>query len=263
VHFTGDEPASLIARKLLRVNLSDLAAMGAKPWGYFMALMLPAAVNEAWLKDFAAGLRTDQKAYDITLMGGDTTHTKGPLSLSVTALGLVPLGKALTRSGASVNDAIYVSGTLGDAALGLNAGGGFLLQRYRLPQPRLTLGQRLKGIANACMDISDGLVQDLGHLCAASGVGAEINWPDVPLSRPARAALKSLPKPHEIVLAGGDDYELLFTVPPKAEQKLRAAAKAARTSVTRIGRVVRGAEVRVVDAEKKAITLARKGYRHF
>jgi thiamine-monophosphate kinase len=271
VHFIGDEPAGLIARKLLRVNLSDLAAMGAKPWGYFLALMLPASVGPAWLGDFAAGLGRDQKEFVIALMGGDTTCTKGPLSLSVTALGLVPSGKALRRSGAKKGDGIYVSGTIGDAALGLQVASfklqaetcNFFLQRYRLPQPRLKLGQRLRGIASACMDISDGLAQDLEHICTASGVGAEIDWPAVPLSSQARAALESIGNPYEIVLAGGDDYELLFTVPPGAERKLQAVAKSSEVPLTCIGRVVSGSGVRVLDAAQKEIMLARKGYRHF
>src|SRR5262249_43212450 len=152
------EPPGLIVRKLLRVNLSDLAAMGADPWGYFLALMLPASAGDTWLAGVAAGLKEDQKRYGITLMGGDTTRARGPLALSVTALGIVPRGKALLRSGARVGDAVYVSGTIGDAALGLEiargklpgvseSAGSFLLDRYRLPQPRLALGSALRGIA--------------------------------------------------------------------------------------------------------------------
>jgi len=264
VHFIGDEPPELIARKLLAVNLSDLAAMGAKPWGYFLALMLPSSSDEKWLAGVAAGLKAAQSDYDISLMGGDTTCTRGPLALSVTALGLVPKGGALLRRGATAGDGIYVSGTLGDAALGLAIAQGklpsndFLLSRYRLPQPRVALGKALRGIASACMDISDGLMQDLGHLCAASGVGAEVRYADIPLSD-AGSKLAT----HESVLAGGDDYELLFTVPAPREARLVAAVKNAGTPVARIGTIREGAAVQAFDAQGREIILARKGYSHF
>ncbi len=271
VHFIGDEPASLIARKLLRVNLSDLAAMGARPWGYFLALMLPKSAGKAWLAGFAEGLQQDQAEYGITLMGGDTTRTKGTLSLSLTALGLVPSGKALKRGGAKPGDGIYVSGTIADAALGLEVARGkgqadtrnFLLRRYRLPEPRLALGQALRGVATACMDVSDGLVQDLGHICKASHVGAEIYWEDVPLSDAARTVLGKMKTPHDIILAGGDDYELLFTAPLFLGKKLNAIAKTTGTPVTLIGRVTKASEVKVLDAVKNEIVLKRSGWRHF
>jgi len=229
-----------------------------------MALLLPAATDDAWLAGFAGGLKKAQADYGITLLGGDTTRTNGPLSLSVTALGLVPQGTALLRSGAKAGDVIYVSGTLGDAALGLQVAQGklpvndFLLGRYRSPQPRVALGQALRGIGSACMDISDGLAQDLGHLCSASGVGAEIRYADIPLSDAARPLAG-----HETVLAGGDDYELLFTVPPPQENRLAAVSKDSGTRVTRIGRITKGPAVQVFDAQGKEIILARKGYRHF
>jgi thiamine-monophosphate kinase len=263
VHFTGDEAPGRIAQKLLRVNLSDLAAMGAKPYGYFLALMLPESADDAWLSSFAAGLKADQKRYGLTLLGGDTTRAKGPLALSLTALGLVPQGKALLRSGAKPGDAIYVSGTVGDGALGLKAKGGYLRARYELPEPRVKLGETLRGIASACIDISDGLVQDLGHICKASGVGAEIHFEQVPLSTPARKLLAKIQQRYETVLAGGDDYELLFTVPSKRERALLKAARAAGTPVTRIGRITKGNQVYVIDEQGKIITLSRLGYTHF
>ncbi len=192
VHFIGDEAPELIARKLLRVNLSDLAAMGATPLCYFLAGMLPKTTEAHWVKRFAEGLAEDQKQFRINIAGGDTISTHGALSLSVTALGTVPKGKALRRSGAKPGDIIYVSGTLGDSALGLSCHceqssacktqDPFLINRYLLPEPRIALGQKLIGIANACMDISDGLVQDLGHICKASGVGATIHRDKLPLS---------------------------------------------------------------------------------
>lgn len=253
VHFIGSEPASQIARKALRVNLSDCAAMGAKPFAYLMALMLPPNTQEEWLTSFALGLQIDQEHFGVSLLGGDTTRTKGELAISITMLGLVPHGKTLRRNGAKIGDDIYVSGTIGDAALGLhNQGDAFLLQRYQLPEPRIALGQKLQGIAHACMDISDGLVQDLGHICTASNVGAEIFWPHIPLSDAARACP---PKP-ETILAGGDDYELLFTAPANAPLS-------GVQGITRIGKVTEGNSVKVLDENGAEILLKRKGYKHF
>jgi thiamine-monophosphate kinase len=273
VHFIGNELPGLIARKALRVNLSDLAAMGATPYAYFLALMLPSSVDKAWLEAFAEGLGADQKTYGITLMGGDTTHAPNALSLSVTALGLVPATKALLRNGAKPGDDIYVSGTIGDAALGLKVAHGtlqvpatarnYLLERYQLPRPRTMVGIQLHDIATSCIDISDGLVQDLGHICNASKVAARIRFDTIPLSPSARSALVSLENPYEIVLTGGDDYELLFTAPPAASAKLAAVANKTDVPFTRIGRISEGTGVRVLSAEGKEIVLSREGYRHF
>lgn len=255
VHFIGTEPASQIARKALRVNLSDCAAMGAKPVSYLMALMLPPDTEVEWLESFVQGLKIDQEHFGVTLLGGDTTRTKGELAISITMLGLVPHGEALRRNGAKIGDDIYVSGTIGDSALGLkNQGDAFLLQRYQLPEPRIALGQKLQGIASSCMDISDGLAQDLGHICAASNVGAEIFWPQIPLSDAARACD---PNP-ETILAGGDDYELLFTAPASASAQLTALQ-----GITRIGRITEGNSVKILDENNAEITLKRTGYRHF
>lgn len=276
VHFTGGEKPSEIARKLLRVNLSDLAAMGAEPWRYFMALILPKSADEVWLSDFAKGLSEDQKTFGVVLAGGDTTRSNGLLGLSLTMLGLVPQGQALKRSGARAGDDIYVSGTLGDAALCLDtvlkksaaspvcgleeAMLDYLLQRYRLPEPRLALGQALRGLATASIDVSDGLVQDLEHICECSGVGAQINWPDLPKSD---AVLARGDEAFQAVTAGGDDYELLFTAPASAKEAIAQAAQASGTRVTRIGQVVAGKEAVVLDANAKPMMLSRKGYKHF
>jgi thiamine-monophosphate kinase len=265
VHFIGDEPADLIARKLLRVNLSDLAAMGATPYGYFLALILPASVDEAWLASFAAGLAMDQKTYGITLLGGDTTRGTSGLSLSLTALGYVNKGTALLRSGAKPGDGIYVSGTIGDAALGLQAArkkdGRYpqALGRYQLPEPRLALGRALAGIATSCIDVSDGLVQDLGHICETSQAGAELQAASLPLS----PKVKSAALPLESVLTGGDDYELLFTVPASMAANLDALARQTSTAITRIGEMMAGASVTVRDETGQVMTLATGGYRHF
>jgi thiamine-monophosphate kinase len=184
VHFFAADPPGQIAQKLLRVNLSDLAAMGAAPLGYLLALARPKEITDAWLAEFCAGLAADNAAFEVPLLGGDTVSTPGPLTLSLTAIGELPRGTALLRAGARAGDDVWVSGTLGDAALGLKVLQGalpaaeparaFLIERYRLPQPRLALGEALRGIASAAIDISDGLVADLGHILEVSGVGAEL-----------------------------------------------------------------------------------------
>ena len=225
VHFLADDPPGEIAQKLLRVNLSDLAAMGAAPVGYLLALARAKALTDDWLAEFCAGLAADQRTFGIGLLGGDTVSTPGPLTLSLTALGEVPKGQALRRRGARPGDDLWVSGALGDAALGLLVLQGkleppvaarhHLIERYRLPQPRLALGQALRGLAHAAIDISDGLLADLGHILETSGIGAEL-WADqLPLS----AAARELPGARDAALAGGDDYELLFTAPRAAARK--------------------------------------------
>ena len=264
VHFLPDDPPDLIGRKLLRTNLSDLAAMGAVPLGYLMTVSTPKATPETWFAGFAAGLASDQAEFGITLLGGDTTSTPGPISLSLTILGTVSPGCALRRNGAREGDGVWVTGTIGDGALGLLAAtgrladaSGFLAGRYRLPQPRL--GLALHGIARAAMDVSDGLVQDLGHICRASGVGAVIHAGDVPLSGAARMADRL-----DLCLTGGDDYELLMAVPPDREDALRDAARAAGVGVTRIGTFLAGdADVTVLDRDGVAMDFAVGGWSHF
>ena len=230
VHFLPDDPPGDVAKKLLRVNLSDLAAMGAAPLGYLLALIRPKATAEDWLADFCRGLAEDQARFGIGLLGGDTVSTPGPLALSLTALGHVPRGTALRRCGARPGDDVWVSGTLGDAALGLKVLQGELavadevraplVERYRLPQPRLALGEALRGLASAALDVSDGLLADLGHILETSKLGAEIRAAALPLSPAAR----TLPGAPDAALAGGDDYELLFTAAP--DQRARIAALA-------------------------------------
>ena len=263
VHFLPDDPADLVARKLLRVNLSDLAAMAAVPLGYLTTLSAPGTTTDAWFAGFAAGLSHDQDSFGITLLGGDTTSTPGPLSLSLTVLGHVAPGEALRRTGARPGDGVWVTGTVGDGALGLRAlrgeladPGGFLADRYRLPQPRL--GMSLSGVASAGMDVSDGLVQDLGHLCRAAGIGASIDAASVPLSRAARSAG---PEWLHTCLTGGDDYELLLAVPPGAEDALRQAVGA--VPVTRIGVFRKQPGVDVLGPDGGALSLPSGGWSHF
>jgi len=274
VHFLAADPPDLVARKLLRVNLSDLAAMGARPLGYLLTAAWPRGTGEAWIASFAQGLAADQASFGLSLLGGDTVATPGPLTLSLTALGEVPAGRCLRRSGARPGDDVYVSGTLGDGALGLGvlqgtrpglgaADAAFLADRYRLPQPRLDLGWRLLGHATAAMDVSDGLLGDLDHIAEASGVRIEIEAAALPLSAAARAALAADAAAFDPVLGGGDDYELVFLAPPGAAAAVAQAAAAANVPVARIGRAVAGTGVAALDAEGRALTPGRAGFRHF
>ncbi|MBW8268527.1 thiamine-phosphate kinase [Caldovatus aquaticus] len=272
VHFLPADPPETVGRKLLRVNLSDLAAMGAEPLGYLMTTSLPRGVADSWIAGFVAGLAEDQRIFGLSLLGGDTTATPGPACLSLTILGTVPPGAALRRAGARPGDAVWVSGTLGDGALGLRVlrgelpgdAAGHLARRYRLPEPRLALGQALRGLARAALDVSDGLVQDLGHLCRAAGCGAVIEAAAVPLSAAARALVAADPARLLLVLSGGDDYELLFAAPAGAEAEVERRAAAAGTPVMRIGQFVAGPpEVAVLGPDGAPLALAREGWSHF
>ncbi len=262
VHFLPEDPPETIGRKLLRVNLSDLAAMGASPLGYLMTVALTPATDEAWLAAFVAGLAEDQREFGVQVLGGDTVSTPGPLTLSLTILGSVPVGAALRRVGARPGDDVWVSGCIGDGYLGLRAArgemddpGGYLAGRYRLPTPRLALGQALRGLARACLDVSDGLLQDLSHLCRAGGCAAEVVGPLVPVSR--------VDTPLTTLVAGGDDYELLFAAASEDCAAVKEAGRMARTPVTRIGRFTAGApRVTLLDAQGHDITPAKLGWSH-
>jgi thiamine-monophosphate kinase len=266
VHFLTSDPADLVGRKLLRVNLSDLAAKGATPLGYLMTVSAPRDTPDAWFAGFAAGLAQDQKIYDVTLLGGDTTSTPGPVSLSLTIIGHVASGCAVHRWGAQPGHGIWVTGTIGDGALGLAVArgklqdaSGHLLTRYRLPEPRI--GLAIAGIASAGMDVSDGLVQDLGHLCRACGLAAEIDATLVPLSLPARnAGPEWLPT----CLTGGDDYELLLAIPPEREAAMQDAAQEAGIAVTCIGKFSSGPpQVSVRGPDGEAMAIRTGGWSHF
>ncbi len=274
VHFLPDDPADLVARKLLRVNLSDLAAMGAAPLGYLLTTALPRDHGDAWLEAFARGLAADQEEFGIALLGGDSTGTPGPASLSLTALGTLPRGRAIRRGGGKIGDSVFVSGTIGDAALGLKiltegleappADRSFLVGRYHLPQPRVALGQGLHGLAHAMLDVSDGLVGDLLHICEVSRVGAVIEAALVPLS-PAAAGLVEgrSDRFRGSILTGGDDYELLFTAGPEARADVLALGRDLGIEITEIGRLDAGAGVRVLDRDGAEMTIDAVGWRHF
>lgn len=272
VHFLAADPAFQVAQKLLRVNLSDLASMGARPRAYLLGLAIPDAVGMDWLRGFARGLAADQARFGICLAGGDTTATTGPACLSLTALGEIEPGRALLRSSAAAGEHVYVSGTIGDAVLGLRvlqgrdvglAGRGrdAAVARYRLPEPRLGLGRALP--ASAAIDVSDGLIADIGHICAASGLGAIVEAGRVPFSGPARAALSRGAVGIVDLLTGGDDYELVFTAPAGRGNAIRQAAAKARVPVARIGTMTGGEGVSVRDEAGAAIDIGEAGYRHF
>ena len=271
VHFLPDDPPGMIARKLLRVNLSDLAAMGAAPLGYLMTTAFTRGTADSWIAAFVAGLAEDQERFGIAVLGGDTVATPGPACFSLTIIGVVPPGQALHRRGAQIGDDIWVSGSIGDGALGLRVlqgklaadAEGHLARRYRLPEPRLALGQVLRGVARAAMDVSDGLVQDLGHLCRAAGCGAEVIADAVPLSAAASAALAGDAALLPLILTGGDDYELLFAAAPEDAAAVRAAGEKAGVPVARIGRFIAGEGVVVRDGSGAAITLPQGGWSHF
>ncbi len=273
VHFFVQDPPDLIARKALRTNLSDLAAKGARPIAYLLCLALPAAIDEPWIAEFARGLAEDQARFGLTLAGGDTTSTPGSLVVAMTAIGETPTGRMLRRAGASIGDDIWVSGTIGDGALGLRAARGELdmdsaalaelIDRYRLPQPRLDLGMALEPLGVVAMDISDGLFQDLGHIIRLAGAGAVIEEALVPLSSAARAALTRAPGLIETIVTGGDDYELLIVAPPTQAHALAAASGSTRTALTRIGRIVAGDAVELRGADGQLRRFAKGGWTHF
>ncbi len=268
VHFFPDDAPELVARKLLRINLSDLAAMGAAPVGYLLGLAFAEGIDETFARRFARGLARDQQEFGCTLLGGDTVAGAGRLVLSLTALGRLPQGTALRRAGAKPGDLVFVSGTIGDAALALLALRGegdadpALTDRYYLPMPRLALGEALRGLATAAIDVSDGLAADLGHLCHESGAGAEIDVTCLPLSATARARLDAAPDLIATVLGGGDDYELVFTAPATRRKAVAAAAARAGVAVREIGRITAQEGVSIRAGDGSLITLDRPGFEH-
>ncbi len=275
VHFLADDPPGAVARKALRVNLSDLAAKGAEPLGFLLALALPGDWTADWLAAFAHGLGEDAAAYRCPLFGGDTVRTPGPLMVSITALGRVESGRMVARTGVRPGDALYVSGAIGDAALGLEARHGglaslspghrqLLVDRYLLPRPRLALAPVLARYAHGGMDVSDGLVGDLAKMLRVSGVSARVELARLPLSAAAREAIDADPALFEIAATGGDDYEILASVAPQQSEAFEAAAAAAGVAVTRIGQAVAGAQApQFVGRDGAPATFRRGAFSHF
>jgi thiamine-monophosphate kinase len=279
VHFFADDPAEMIAKKSLRQNLSDLAAKGAKPAGFLLSLALPETIGAPWLEAFARGLGADAQAFGCALLGGDTVRTTGPVTISITALGTLPRDTMVTRTGARPGDIVVVTGTIGDGALGLlvrrdpgtaecwrldQRQRDHLLERYLLPQPRNAVAEALRLHASAAMDVSDGLAGDLRKLCAASGVAADIEVARVPLSDAARQALASDPALIETALTGGDDYEVVATVPAGARDALMAEAQAAGVALTQIG-IIRAdrPDVQFLDLAGKPLLFKKPSFSHF
>ncbi|WP_439367093.1 thiamine-phosphate kinase [Bradyrhizobium sp. DASA03005] len=278
VHYLAGDPPDTIARKALRVNLSDLAAKGATPAGFVLTLALRSK-DDAWLRPFADALGEDAKTFACPLLGGDTVSTPGPQMISITAFGRVPRGRMVGRTGATPGDRILVTGTIGDAALGLDvlkdgavaaalasdpAARDFLVSRYRVPQPRNVLARAVRDHATAAMDVSDGLAGDLTKLCAASGVSASVDVTSVPLSAAAAGLRARSVVSVETLLAGGDDYEVLCTAPPAQCDALIAAGRALGVAVTAIGTITEGQKPpRFLDGQGQDLLLTRLSYSHF
>ena len=276
VHFHSDERPDLIARKALRTNLSDLAAMGSKPFAYNLALIVGGEHSknmDQWLKIFSKGLALDQKKFGIELIGGDTVVSGGPTTICISIFGKPNPKGPLLRSGAKVGDDIFVSGTIGDSALGLilrenlaltepYKGKSYSIQRYRMPRPRIDLGFALGGVASAAMDVSDGLFQDLEHICSASNVSALLNANEIPLSKEVKIFLEKKKFSIEQVVTGGDDYELIFTASPANQKEILKTARFAKTRVTRIGTIQTGKGVAILDGNGHIIPLKKGGFSH-
>ncbi|MBV8108486.1 MAG: thiamine-phosphate kinase [Hyphomicrobiales bacterium] len=279
VHFFRDDPPDMVAKKALRVNLSDLAAKGATPLGFLLTLALPEEVGDAWLAPFARGLGADVQAFGCPLLGGDTDRTGGPITISIAVIGAVPQGRMVRRAGARAGDRVVVTGTIGDAALGLRLRRdtsaarhwaltpeqrNHLEARYLVPEPRTALAEILRAHASAAMDVSDGLAGDLAKLCRASSVAAEIAVARIPLSDGARAALAEEPALIETILTGGDDYEVVACVSAGEVETLRRQASAAGVAVTEIGAVAAGqGTARFLAPDGQPLAFRQASFSHF
>jgi thiamine-monophosphate kinase len=278
VHFPANEEPRIIASRLVRVNLSDLAAKGAKPRAYTLVLALPGTTEPEWIAAFANGLADEQKRFGITLIGGDTTRSDGVLMLSLTMIGEISEGSMILRSGACAGDDIYVSGTIGDAELGRalledrfstsnEDDRTYLIDRFRVPNPRVEVGAVLVGLASAAADISDGLVADLNHICHASRVSAEVELDLVPLSSAAGQLVTGDQSLRIHLLTGGDDYELVFTAPTGVAGQLQELAAQCGIRLTRIGQMISGNTqpnaTTVRDVNGRSVKVEDGGYRHF
>lgn len=273
-HFLPSDPAGDVARKLLRVNLSDLAAKGARPKGYLLACAWNRATSFEWMAVFAEALHQDQKQFGLALLGGDTIRVEGPSVFSLTAIGEVATSKMVRRSGANAGDDLWVTGTIGDAALGLKVALGEdlsltkgakakLLARYRVPNPPVLFGAQLSKFASAALDVSDGLLGDLQHLCAASGRLGVIERDLIPLSAEVAQLVKDQPEKWTSVVAGGDDYQILFSVPPERAEILKQVAAETNTQATRIGHIDVGQGGCLLGPHGQQLTIAESGFSHF
>ena len=270
VHFPKNYNPSMLAKKAIRVNLSDIAAMGAIPYGYCLGLVLPNNISQDWWKNFTDSLAEEHKIFNIKLLGGDTTsHKRNITIISITAFG-INNSNLLKRSGAKIGDFVYVSGNIGDAALGLlvyqkviDQNYCKLKSKYDLPQPRIKLGININKIASSCIDISDGLIQDMEHICHSSKVGIQIYLDKIPLSSEAKKIIDDTPQYINNILAGGDDYELIFTINPKFSSLIKDISHQSEVKITKIGEVTEGNAVILYDNSGNIITLNNKGFNHF
>ncbi len=274
VHFLAVDPPDTVAQKALRRTLSDLAAKGAAPEAYLLAIALPLTTEQNWLENFVQGLARDQEQFGIALAGGETNRTPGALTITVTAIGWVPEGRLVRRNGAEPGDEVWVTGAVGDAGGGLcilkdatvprSAARDHLVRRFRVPEPRLAFGVALRGVASAAIDVSDGLLADLGHVADVSRVRIEINSDSVPISSELRALWGDRPETVGRAVSAGDDYEIAFTASAAAADEVNAVAQRTGTAATRIGRVVQGsAGVALLDSSGHVIFVERKGFTHF
>lgn len=279
VHFFPDDPPEQVARKALRVNLSDLAAKGAQPLGFLLTLALPAGTDGEWLARLADGLKADAQAYGCPLFGGDSVRSLGTVMISIAAFGSLPVGTMVRRAGARPGDSVLVSGTIGDATLGLKlrqdatlaanwtlAAGAAdqLVTRYLLPQPRTELAETVRRYAHAAMDVSDGLVGDLAKLCRVSGVSADVEIARIPLSGPARQAIATNIGLLEAALTGGDDYEIVFTAPPDRVAEIESSAASVGIPIAEIGRVTEGSDPpRFIGAGGQPLAFRATSFSHF
>jgi len=278
VHFFSSDPAFELAQKALSVNISDLAAMGATPVIYSLVIAYPSWVNSQWISDFAGGLAVAQKQYNINLIGGDSVATPGPLTVTISAIGEVPTAQSIQRNGAQSNDDVYVSGTLGDAAIALRLPPGSLSglttndmdalqRRYRCPVARVELGQSLRGLATSAIDVSDGLMADLGHLARASKVAIDISHKKVPLSEAFQNALKLNKNLIDLALMGGDDYEIAFTAPKKHARHIKNLSQDLSLKLTKIGKCSAAARdqytVQALTPNNTHYLINNTGYTHF
>lgn len=275
VHFFASDPAGDIARKALRVNLSDLAAKGASPLGFLLTIALPVTIGDDFVVPFAAALGADASHFACVLLGGDTVATPGPLTISITAIGHVPSGTMVPRDGARDGDNLFVTGTIGDAALGLlvlkddprlaplsSVHRDFLVDRYRNPQPRNALANVVRECATAAMDVSDGFAGDLTKMLGLAGLSAQIDITDVPLSVAASTAVATSPDLRQTIITGGDDYEILCTVATERTDDLRKLAAPTGVIFTCVGRTTRGNAVEFIEKDGRALPLDRLSYSH-
>ncbi|MGD0192488.1 MAG: thiamine-phosphate kinase [Rhizomicrobium sp.] len=273
VHFLKSDPARSVAKKALRVNLSDFAAKGADPRAYLLVLALPEWVSGVWLREFAEGLAEDQAEFGIALAGGDTVGTPGALTIAVTMTGFVSTGETIRRDGAKPGDIVFVTGTIGDAAGGLDllrselltreTWPGELIARYRIPSPRLAFGRALRGTAHAALDVSDGLIADLGHIAEVSRVRIDVDATRVPLSDAYRQMFGGDTPSIVRAATAGDDYEIAFATAPSQRDRIQAISLRTQTRVTEIGRVTAGNGVVMLDGAGDEIPFVQKGFVHF